>query len=49
MTCDADGAEDAALSNNTFTANERVEYDTGAPSGTVNWVNMCIRYTVDAQ
>jgi len=50
ITCDSDGqADDGTLTNNTFTANERMEFDTGTVSGAVDWVNFCNRYTVDAQ
>lgn len=48
--CDSDGqADDGTLVNNTFTANERMEFDTGTVTGAVDWCNMCIKYTVDRQ
>jgi len=50
ITCDSDGqADDGSIANSTFTANERMEFDTGTVTGTVTWCNMCIRYTVDRQ
>lgn len=42
-------ADDGTLVNNTFIANERVEVDFAAPTGTVNFCNVCVRYTVDRQ
>jgi len=49
ITCsDAGQADDGTLTNNTFTARERVEVDFGAPSGTVTWVNICVTRTIDA-
>jgi len=48
ITCDADGqADDGSLTNNTFSANERMEFDTGTVTGNVTWVNFCNYYTVD--
>lgn len=49
ITCDTDGQDDdGSISNSTFTANERFEVDFGTVSGSVNWVNYCITYTIDA-
>lgn len=49
LTCDTSGvADDGAIANSTFTANERVEFDTGTVTGTVDWVNYCFTYTVTA-
>ena len=49
VTCDTDGqADDGTPTNNTFTANELVEFDTGTVTGTVGYVNMCITYSIDA-
>lgn len=46
--CDADGqADDGSIANGTFTANERMEYDTISVSGTVDWVAVTISYTID--
>lgn len=50
ITFDSDGqADDGSITNGTFTADERMEIDFSAPTGTVNWVTWCVRYTVDAQ
>lgn len=50
ITCDSDGqADDGTLVNNTFTANERMEFDTGTVTGSVTWCNFCNRFTVDRQ
>lgn len=50
IVCDSDGqADDGTLTNNTFTANERMEFDTIAVTGSVTWVNYCVRYTIDRQ
>lgn len=50
VVCDADGqADDGSLTNNTFTANERMEFDTGTVTGSVTWVTFCNRYTITAQ
>jgi len=49
VTCDADGqADDGSISNGTFSINERMEFDTGTVTGTVDWVNYCWTYTIDA-
>jgi len=49
VTCDADGqADDDSIANGTFTANERMEFDIGTVTGEVDWVNVCITYTIDA-
>jgi hypothetical protein len=49
VTCDTDGqADDGSISNGTFTANERLQVDLGTVTGTVNYLNACIKYTVDA-
>lgn len=48
IVCDSDGqADDGTLVNNTFAANERMEFDTIAVTGSVTWVNYCVRYSVD--
>lgn len=50
IVCDSDGqADDGSLTNNTFTANERVEVDVIAVSGSVTWVNFCNSYTTNRQ
>jgi hypothetical protein len=50
IVCDADGqADDGTIANGTFIANERMEFDTIAVTGTVPEVTYCIRYTVTAQ
>jgi hypothetical protein len=50
ITCDDDGAsDDGSITNGTFTANERMEYDSANKTGTVTWLNVCVRYTTDAQ
>jgi hypothetical protein len=50
VVCDADGqADDGTIQNPNFTANERMEFDTGTVTGTVEWVNVCVRYTTDSQ
>jgi hypothetical protein len=47
MTCDADGAaDDGDISNSTFSANERMEVDTGTVTGEVDYVNFCFTYTI---
>lgn len=49
MTCIAGGqADDGTIANATFTANERVEFDTTSISGTVDWINYCFTYTITA-
>lgn len=49
ITCDDDGAtDDGSITNAAFTANEPVEIDFGAPSGTVDWCMVCVSGTVDA-
>jgi len=49
VTCDADGADDdGSIANGTFTANENIEWDFAAPTGEVDWVKVCITYTIDA-
>ena len=49
ITCDADGqADDGSIANGTFTANERMEFDIGTVTGSVDWTNVCITYTIDA-
>lgn len=49
LTCDTSGvADDGSIANNTFTANEKVEFDTGTVTGTVTWVNYCFTYTITA-
>lgn len=49
ITCDDDGAtDDGSITNATFTAEEPVEIDFGAPSGTVDWCTVCVTRTVDA-
>jgi len=46
VTCDADGAEDdGSITNGTFTDSEAIEWDCAAPSGTVDWVTVCISGT----
>lgn len=45
VVCDATGeADDGTIANGTFTANERMEYDTGTVTGSVTWLNVCVRY-----
>jgi len=47
VTCDADGADDdGSIANGTFTANETIEWDFGAPTGAVGWVMGCITYVL---
>jgi hypothetical protein len=49
ITCDADGqADDGSIANGTFTANERMEFDIGTVTGSVDWVAVTITYVVDA-
>lgn len=49
ITCDDDGAtDDGSITNATFNADEQLEVDFGAPSGTVNWVTLRVDYTVNA-
>jgi len=48
ITCATSTTSDTSLSNNTFTANERMQFDIGTVTGTVDWVNYCIRYTITA-
>ncbi len=49
ITCDDDGAtDDGSITNATFTANEPVEANFAAPSGTVTWCMVCISGTIDA-
>jgi hypothetical protein len=49
VTCDADGqADDGSITNGAFTANERMEFDTGTVTGAVDWTNFCITYTITA-
>lgn len=50
IVCDADGqADDGTIANGAFIANERMEFDTIAVTGTVPEVTYCIRYTIDRQ
>jgi hypothetical protein len=50
ITCSGAGqADDGTLVNNTFTANERMEFDIGTVTGSVTWLNFCNRYTIDRQ
>jgi hypothetical protein len=50
IVCDADGqADDGSIANGTFTALERMEFDTIVVTGSVTWVTYCIRYTYDSQ
>jgi len=50
VVCDSDGqADDGTITNAGFTANERMEFDTGTVTGTVTWTNICVRYTTDSQ
>ena len=50
VVCDSDGqTDDGSLTNNTFTANEMMYFDTGTVTGTITWTNLTIRGTVDAQ
>lgn len=50
VVCSTTGqADDGTLVNNTFTANERVEFDTGTVTGTVTWTNVCLKYVYDRQ
>ena len=49
ITCDANGqADDGSIANGTFTANERMEFDIGTVTGSVDWVAFTITYTIDA-
>lgn len=49
ITCDDDGAtDDGSITNATFNADEQLEVDFGAPSGTVDWVTLRVDYTVNA-
>ena len=49
ITCDLDGAEDdGSITNGTFTARERMEFDVGTPTGTQTLLNACITYTITA-
>lgn len=48
ITCDSDGqADDGSLTNNTYSANERIEFDTGTVTGAVTWLNFCNYYSID--
>jgi len=48
ITCDADGqADDGSIANGAFTADERMEFDIGTVTGSVDWVSVSITYTVD--
>lgn len=48
ITCDADGqADDGSLTNNTYAANERIEFDVDSVSGAVTWLNFCNYYSID--
>jgi len=44
QTCDTTGVKDSSLSNNTFTADERIEADIGTVTGTVTQFLYCLRY-----
>jgi len=47
ITCDEDGAaDDGSIANGVFIADERMEFDLTV-TGSVNWLNFCITYTVD--
>lgn len=49
ITCDDDGAtDDGSITNATFNAEEPVEADFAAPSGTVDWCTVCVTRTVNA-
>jgi len=52
ITCDTAGIATSTVSNNTFTANEKVEFDTGtmgtAYTAGTDWVNVCLRFTYTA-
>ncbi len=49
ITCATTATEDdGSITNGTFTALERMEFDLGTPTGTQTWLNFCITYTVDA-
>jgi hypothetical protein len=49
ITCDGDGqADDGAIANAAFTANERMEFDIATVTGSVDWLNYCFTYTYDA-
>ena len=49
ITCDADGqADDGSITNGAFTANERMEFDTGTVTGAVDWTNVCWTYVITA-
>ncbi len=48
IVCDSDGqADDGSLTNNTFTANERMEFDVTSVSGSVTWFNWCNYYYIN--
>lgn len=50
VACDSDGqADDGSISNGAFVANERMEFDTGTVTGTVDWLNFCVRYRLDSK
>jgi hypothetical protein len=44
-TCATTFSTSTPASNNTWTADERMEVDFGTVTGAVNWVNYCIKYT----
>jgi hypothetical protein len=47
LTCDSDGVDDdGSIANDTFTANEQMEFDITSVSGAVDWVNYCFTYTI---
>ena len=46
MTCATTETSDTSLSNNTFTALEKMECDIGTVTGSVDWVRMCFTYTI---
>lgn len=49
ITCDDDGAtDDGTITNASFNAEEPIEVDFGAPSGTVDFCTICVTRTVDA-
>lgn len=49
VVCTAAGAaDDGSIANGSFTANERMEYDTLDVTGSVEWLNVCIRVSSDS-
>ena len=47
ITCDDNGAtDDGSITNATFTADEPIEWDFGAPTGAVDWVMVCLSGTI---